>query len=409
MVKEGQIFSQMYLDITRTVVENGDCLNSRNGEVLELLNFQTVINEPEFRCVGGYSRNINIFFLLFEAMWIWLGKKDVEPLLIFNSNMKNFSDDGKTFHAPYGFRLRKYGVASDFSLFKEMCIQQNLENYKYVNHTDGKDQIEEAIKMLSSDNEDRRVVMSIWNPHLDLNFKCKDIPCNDMVMLKVRDGKLHLTVQNRSNDLHWGLPTNVFQFSFIGTLISQILGVKYGSQTHNSQSLHLYMNNPITLRLLNSKQKNELYNQILRQDFKFRIKNQQNVFDFGCSSSGDVVERLNKVDNALMVCYEYLLQLDSELKGLKLPISDLKIGVNSGFKYFDSITKLLALYIFYKNLKQKDGDVRTLIINAIIEGIKDFPIDVAFLAISFFANRGYNESGLSDDAYRLFSSVDFKM
>lgn len=399
----------MYLDITRTVVENGDCLNSRNGEVLELLNFQTVINEPELRCVGGYSRNINIFFLLFEAMWIWLGKKDVEPLLIFNSNMKNFSDDGKTFHAPYGFRLRKYGVASDFSLFKEMCIQQNLENYNYVNHTDGKDQIEEAIKMLSSDNEDRRVVMSIWNPHLDLNFKCKDIPCNDMVMLKVRDGKLHLTVQNRSNDLHWGLPTNVFQFSFIGTLISQILGVKYGSQTHNSHSLHLYMNNPITLRLLNSKQENELYSQITKQDFFNATKNKQNIFDCGCSSPKDAIDRLNKVDDALKVCYEYLLQFDSELKGLKLSIGDIKIGVDSGFTYFDSITKLLSLYIFYKNLKQKDDSVRTLIINAIVEDIRTFPIDVAFLAISFFTNRGYNERELSNRASRLFSLVDFKM
>lgn len=66
-----------------------------------------------------------------------------------------------------------------------------------------------------------------------------------MLMYKIRDGELHCTIQNRSNDVHWGLPTNVFQFSFLNEIIAECLGVDLGTQTHNSQSLHVYIENPL--------------------------------------------------------------------------------------------------------------------------------------------------------------------
>lgn len=197
--------------------------DSRAGKVRELLDVKTIINNPYRRCVGGYGRNINIFFLLAEAMWIATGRKDLEFLKIFNSRMSDFSDDGVTFHAPYGWRLRHWGIPSEG-----------------MSQDPGLDQVKEAVRLLAADPETRQVVMSIWNPKFDLGVKSKDLPCNDMVMLKLRGGKLVTTVQNRSNDLHWGLPTNIFQFSFLTEVMALCLGVELGVQTHNSQSLHVY-------------------------------------------------------------------------------------------------------------------------------------------------------------------------
>ena len=37
---------------------------SRAGNVKEILDWKTVIRNPYKRCVGGYERDINIFFLL---------------------------------------------------------------------------------------------------------------------------------------------------------------------------------------------------------------------------------------------------------------------------------------------------------------------------------------------------------
>lgn len=224
-------FAQLYPYINDTI-RKLPWRNSRGGKVRELLDVKTVITNPYRRCVGGYGRNINVFFLLAEAMWIAVGRKDVEFLTIFNSRMADFSDNGETFHAPYGWRLRHWGIASESE-----------------SADPGLDQVAEAIRLLSADPDTRQVVMSIWNPKFDLGVKTKDLPCNDMVMLKIRDGKLVTTVQNRSNDLHWGLPTNIFQFSFLTEIMSLCLGIELGVQTHNSQSLHVYEWNDITEKM----------------------------------------------------------------------------------------------------------------------------------------------------------------
>ena len=71
--------------------------------------------------------------------------------------------------------------------------------------------------------------MSIWNTDFDLGTQTKDIPCNDLVMLKIRNGKMVTTIQNRSNDLHLGLPTNVFQFSFLTEMMAGCLGIELGT------------------------------------------------------------------------------------------------------------------------------------------------------------------------------------
>lgn len=65
--------------------------------------------------------------------------------------------------------------------------------------------------------------------------------CNDMVMFKLRDDKLHMTVINRSNDLHWGLyAVNIPTFGILQDWLAARLGVSMGTQAHLSNSLHVY-------------------------------------------------------------------------------------------------------------------------------------------------------------------------
>ena len=256
-VAKGDFFSLLYPMINEQIFKHGNNSDSRNGNTVEYLNWKTEILSPRYRCVGGNNRDMNIFFLLAEAMWIWTGRRDVGFLDMFNSNMKQFSDDGKVFHAPYGFRMRHFGRHSDSNEF----------DYDT-------DQFEEAIKMLMKDPETRRCVIQIWNADLDLNTDSKDLPCNDLVMLQQRGGKLHMTINNRSNDLHWGLPTNVFQFSFILECLCACLDMKMGTQTHNSKSLHIYLNSmssKIAERMLKAEE-THLYEGAVRPlpfDFKF--------------------------------------------------------------------------------------------------------------------------------------------
>lgn len=228
-VAKANTFSAVYPEMNHYIFSEKDYQPSRDGEVKEMMDVKTHIINPYRRCVGGYERNANIFFLLAEAMWIALGKKDVQFLTFFNKKMAEYSDDGETFHAPYGYRLRHWGIRTEDKFVEDgLCASK------------GYDQVIDAIKILTDNPNTRQVVMEIWNPNFDLGYKTKDIPCNDIVMLKIRDGKLITTIGNRSNDLHLGLPTNIFQFSFLTELIAGALGIELGTQTHNSQSLHIY-------------------------------------------------------------------------------------------------------------------------------------------------------------------------
>lgn len=237
-------FSTGYPILNKYMMENAIYQPSRNGDTKELLDFKTTLTNPYKRCVGNNGRNINIFFLMAEAMWIFTGKKDLATLQIFNDQMKEYSDDGVSFHAPYGFRIRSHGKSSF-----DNNAEVNIENRHDWNFHYGKDQLMEAIEELNLNPESRQIVLQIWDANLDLGTKTKDKPCNDLVFLKIRNGKLITTIANRSNDLHWGLPTNIYQFSFLSEMIGLILGVELGTQTHNSHSLHFYTNNDIAMNM----------------------------------------------------------------------------------------------------------------------------------------------------------------
>jgi len=94
-------------------------------------------------------------------------------------------------------------------------------------------------------------VLQIWDKKLDLNVTSKDIPCNDLIFLKVRDGVLNITVCCRSNDMIWGAyGTNVVQFHHLHQYIASLLKVFVGTYTQISDSFHVYLDSPVWRRLL---------------------------------------------------------------------------------------------------------------------------------------------------------------
>lgn len=370
-------FSKVYPYINKYIMERCEWQNSRDGKVKELLDFKTQITNPYRRCVGGGGRNINIFFLLAEAMWIATGRKDVDFLTMFNKQMAAYSDDGKVFHAPYGYRLRHWGVASE-----EEFANERVENK-------GFDQVANAVRLLAENPQTRQVVMEIWNPMFDLGHVTKDLPCNDIVMLKIRDGKLITTIGNRSNDLHWGLPTNIFQFSFLTELMAASLGVELGTQTHNSQSLHIYEWNDIATKMLdwvNTCQKNQTNPSDLygyygaserRMDFNFST-------DLAVNRFAEIDYHLNLIiDN--LIKYERAGTYDDSVVE--------QIGQFSAF--FRDVFDMLVTYIVYKKSLLKDREEHnnearlrcadTLAEKAKIGGYENW--DVHRLAVNFFVAR----------------------
>lgn len=366
--------------------ECGNWNPSRDGNVKEMLDIKTHILNPYRRCVGGYGRNINVFFLLAEAMWIALGRKDVAWLTLFNKQMEKYSDDGVCFHAPYGYRIRHWGNRSE-----DTFVDENSQAAR------GYDQLSDAVRLFAENPNTRQVVMSIWNPSLDLGFKTKDIPCNDIVMMKIREGHLITTIANRSNDLHLGLPTNIFQFSFLAEIVSSVLGIRMGTQTHNSQSLHVYDWNKSAFTM--------------RQNF-INEKDAQTLYDIAEARSMDFafvselpVNRLIEVDSMLKLILKNITAISEG----KEPVYKEEGMIHDFSLYLYYVYVLLKTYLGYRRItdETKDEKVRDQTRCDLIELIENMendydaeyaslhdvrridvrPWDISLLAKNFLAAR----------------------
>ena len=184
----------------------------------------TVYKNPRQRVLFSPLRNKNHYFELFEALWILAGRRDTAFLHQFNKQMINYSDDEKVFNAAYGYRLREHH---------------------------GYDQISRLVKLFERDPDTRQGVLQIWDTNRDLNMRSKDIPCNDVLFFKLRNGKLNLTVANRSNDIIWGAyGTNAVQFSMIQEYVAMHIGAEVGTYRQVSDSYHLYLGLPLAWELM---------------------------------------------------------------------------------------------------------------------------------------------------------------
>lgn len=191
--------------------------DSRAGQVLVAPTpVTTVYERPEERVLFNKERDANPFFHLFESMWMLAGRRDVDSISWFNSRMREFSDDGNTFHGAYGWRWM-----SGF----------------------GFNQLDRITTLLSKNPYDRRVVLTMWRPETDLGFEGKDFPCNTHIYFRLRDERyLDMTVCCRSNDIIWGAyGANAVHFSVLQEFVATTLSCDVGVYYQISNNFHAYL------------------------------------------------------------------------------------------------------------------------------------------------------------------------
>jgi len=190
---------------------------SRNGPVLVFPRpVSTVYARPVERVLFHPERNANPFFHLAEALWMLAGRNDVEFITKYVDRMRSYSDDGQTFHGAYGHRWRKHF---------------------------GQDQLNGIIEALQKDPDDRRQVLTMWDPEVDLGRSGRDVPCNTQAYFQVGcDGRLNMLVTNRSNDIIWGAyGANAVHFSILHEYMARCIGVGQGTYTQVSMNFHAYV------------------------------------------------------------------------------------------------------------------------------------------------------------------------
>lgn len=188
---------------------NASNTSPRGEETREIISPQIIIKDPRQRLVYNKERKYNIIFALIESLMLYSPSDKVKHFSEFNKNMEKFSDDGLTLSGAYGTRIST--------------------ELKYI------------IDKLTSDNHSRQAVVSIYRND-DIHSKSKGVPCTLDLQFLVRDNKLHMVVNMRSNDILYGFQHDVVMFTILQETIANTLQIPMGYYIHQPSSLHVYRN-----------------------------------------------------------------------------------------------------------------------------------------------------------------------
>lgn len=182
----------------------------RGHKIQEIVNYNYQVN-MNFPVITHKGRDLNYPFMFGEAAWILQGRNDLEFIKGFMKSYERFSDDGLTLNGAYGPKIM--------------------------------DQISWAANELANDLDSRRCYINIWR---ERPGPSKDLPCTNGMQFIVRDNKLHMLVNMRSQDVVWGMPYDMFTFSAVAKYLQIVLwthkniGVELGTLFVRSGSMHLY-------------------------------------------------------------------------------------------------------------------------------------------------------------------------
>jgi thymidylate synthase len=125
----------------------------------------------------------------------------------------------------YGWQWRHFG--GQYSTFNQEC-------------TTGIDQLKNVVEKLKQDPNDRRMIVSAWNP-TDIKRMALP-PCHYAFQVTVINGKLNLLWNQRSVDSALGLPFNIASYALLLHLLAKEAGLKEGKLVGFLADTHLYVN-----------------------------------------------------------------------------------------------------------------------------------------------------------------------
>ncbi|XP_076930667.1 bifunctional dihydrofolate reductase-thymidylate synthase 1-like [Bidens hawaiensis] len=126
----------------------------------------------------------------------------------------------------YGFQWRHFGA-------------------RYTNmHADytgqGFDQLLDVIDKIKNNPNDRRIIISAWNPS-DLNQMALP-PCHMFAQFYVNQGELSCQMYQRSADMGLGVPFNIASYALLTCMIAHVCDLVPGDFVHVLGDAHVYSN-----------------------------------------------------------------------------------------------------------------------------------------------------------------------
>ena len=191
-----------------------------------------------------------------EILWIWQDMSNDVNLLeskgckVWNEWKNDKGEIGKA----YGWQLaNKKRRVNLIDLFINMNKELKFSKYFTMDdvQSDGKpyvmlNQVDYLLYSLKKNPYSRRIKTTLYCIE-DLDDMALE-PCVYETHWQLWDGKLHLTVNIRSNDYCLGNSYNVYQYSVLHKMIAQVSNLEVGTICFNIDNLHVYDRHVDTLK-----------------------------------------------------------------------------------------------------------------------------------------------------------------
>eukprot|EP00978_Attheya_sp_CCMP212_P003134 scaffold6461_cov48-Attheya_sp.AAC.1 len=237
-----------YLELCRDIMENGIQRGDRTGTGT-LSKFGTQMR---------FSLRDNTLPLLTTKRTFWRGV--AEELLWFVEGNTNGNDlaakdihiwDGngsREFLDQRGLSHREVGDLGPVYGFQWRHFGAKYEDMNTDYTGKGVDQLAECIDKIKNNPEDRRIIMSAWNP-ADLNDMALP-PCHMFCQFYVdtEKGELSCQMYQRSADMGLGVPFNIASYALLTHMMAKVTGLKPGDFIHTIGDAHIYLNHVDALK-----------------------------------------------------------------------------------------------------------------------------------------------------------------
>lgn len=187
----------------------------------------------EFPMITLRNNSKTVMRAIDEILWIW--QKKSNKVADLNSHIwDQWVDENGTIGKAYGYQLGKKYEFKTKAGTKEM------------------DQVDYVLYLLRNDPSSRRIMTNIFNFEdlKDMNLE----PCAYGTQWLVKEGKLHLILNQRSQDMLAANGWNTMQYSALLCMFAQVTGLEVGTLTHNIGDCHIYDRHiPIIKQLIDAK------------------------------------------------------------------------------------------------------------------------------------------------------------
>ena len=219
-----------FIETCKRILEEGFSSEGTNvrtrwqdGEEANYLSIVGVSNVydvgKEFPMITLRNNENKVLKAIDEILWIWQKKSNnVKDL---NSHIwDQWTDEEGSIGKAYGYQLGKKYQFKTKEGMKEM------------------DQVDYLIYLLNNDPSSRRIMTNIFNHEelKDMNLE----PCAYGTQWLVKGGKLHLILNQRSQDMLAANGWNTMQYAALLCMFAQIAGLEVGTLTHNIGDCHIY-------------------------------------------------------------------------------------------------------------------------------------------------------------------------